>query len=338
MSKNITIQERGIAKQMTADKLKTNIVGGGTCLWVPEDETQLGTKHISENGTYKASNDGLYGYSEVTVNGVGSVTGTDEDGDEATVTKGDDGELVIEKIPSSIKVTTLPSKVDYIGGDAIEYGGMVVKAYLKTGGLYGTVPNGDLVLPVSTAVYNPDSSGSASSEYSGNIPQPISFNSESIIVRRDYEDYEYFQIEFMLASGGMRAIGYSTGTELILYFVSNAPFSGKVYLHDKKLPTPSEPEPEDDRRWVEDFGGGLRTIHGKPVYVGSNIVSQIDTIGNPGVPMYSQQPNDNDFYTLVYGDITTGCIMSVPVQWSRPGDGKQLETSFNINVTGGDST
>jgi tetratricopeptide (TPR) repeat protein len=38
MSKNITIQEGGTAKQFTAQKLQTSLVGGGTQLWVPEDE------------------------------------------------------------------------------------------------------------------------------------------------------------------------------------------------------------------------------------------------------------------------------------------------------------
>lgn len=50
MSKSIVIQEGGIGKQLTVDKLKTDLVGGGTCLWVPEDSTNLGTKHISEGG------------------------------------------------------------------------------------------------------------------------------------------------------------------------------------------------------------------------------------------------------------------------------------------------
>lgn len=35
MSKNINIQEGGIGKQLTVDKLKTNLVDGGTQLWVP---------------------------------------------------------------------------------------------------------------------------------------------------------------------------------------------------------------------------------------------------------------------------------------------------------------
>ena len=58
MSKNITIQEDGVGKQLTVDKLKTNLVGGGTCLWVPEDDVALGSKRILKNGTYRASDDG----------------------------------------------------------------------------------------------------------------------------------------------------------------------------------------------------------------------------------------------------------------------------------------
>ena len=80
MSKNIIIQEGGIGKQMTVSKLKTDKVGGGTCLWVPEDEVALGTKSISQNGTYKASDDGKYGFSQVTVNVAGGGGSADNSG------------------------------------------------------------------------------------------------------------------------------------------------------------------------------------------------------------------------------------------------------------------
>ena len=71
MSKNIIIQEGGTPKQMTVSKIKVNNVGSGTSLWVPEDSTTLVTKSISKNGTYEASLDNAYGYSEVTVNVAG---------------------------------------------------------------------------------------------------------------------------------------------------------------------------------------------------------------------------------------------------------------------------
>ena len=159
MSKNIIIQEGGIGKQLTVDKLKTNLVGSGTCLWVPEDEVQLGTKTITENGTYKASNDGYYGYEQVVVNvaNVGTVTGTDGDGDEAVAyTDPTTGELVIDKVPSRIEVVTPPTNPYgiYTNGQTISTNGMVVKAYLASGSEYGTVPLGEITINPTTAVYD----------------------------------------------------------------------------------------------------------------------------------------------------------------------------------------
>lgn len=159
MSKIITIQEGGVGKQLTVDKLKTNLVGGGTCLWVPEDDVPLGRKRISENGTFKASDDGFYGYSQVTVRGIGVVTGKKQDGKEYTVTTDTNGNIVEKSVPTSIAITTNPTKMAYDDGDTIDYTGMVVKAYDANGNIWdndGAYPNGvipiaDLNLPVTVA-------------------------------------------------------------------------------------------------------------------------------------------------------------------------------------------
>jgi len=73
MSKNIIIKEDGTARSFSnVEKLQTNLIEGGTQNWVPEDEAaayvDLGEKNITENGTYKAADDGHDGYSEVKVN------------------------------------------------------------------------------------------------------------------------------------------------------------------------------------------------------------------------------------------------------------------------------
>ena len=158
MSKNITIQEGGVAKQLTVDKLKTNSVGVGTCLWVPEDETNLGTKHISENGTYRASDDGYYGYSEVTVSGVGSVTGRDPTTGEDVEVHRDPttGEIVETVIPSEIRVIEPPTNPYgvYMDGQTITKDGMVVKAYGANGDEMQTVPVGEITINPTVAVYD----------------------------------------------------------------------------------------------------------------------------------------------------------------------------------------
>lgn len=73
MAKNITIAEGSQAKNFnTVHKLRTNLIGGGTQYWVPEDEAgayaKMSEKSITANGTYKASDDNKDGFSRVTVN------------------------------------------------------------------------------------------------------------------------------------------------------------------------------------------------------------------------------------------------------------------------------
>ncbi len=73
MSKNITIAEGTQARNFNnIHKLRTNLIGGGTQYWVPEDEAgdyaKLSEKSITSNGTYNASDDGKDGFSKVTVN------------------------------------------------------------------------------------------------------------------------------------------------------------------------------------------------------------------------------------------------------------------------------
>lgn len=320
------------------DRIRTPGLGGSAVTWVPDANTICDQLKITANGTYSAAEAGKYGYDYVVVSVPGSsVTGRDPDtGEEVEVHPDPEtGEIVTTVLPTEIRVITPPAKTDYADGETIDYSGIMVHAYSATGQDMGAVPFNALAFPVTTAVYSGDSDGSASSDYSGNIDQPIAFKTGDITVERFYEEYEYFNIEYKIASGNIRAIGYTTGTELILYFVSDAPFSGDVYLHDKYLPTPSRPYPDDDYRKIAQFVGAMRTIHDKPVYISSNRVVQLDTIANAGVPTYGQQPNDNDLYTMVYGDITTGSIMHLPVQWPRTPDGAVLETTFSINVTGG---
>jgi hypothetical protein len=164
VSKNIVIQENGIGKQLTADKLKTNLVGGGTCLWVPEDETQLGTKYVSENGTYRASDDGYYGFSEFTVSGVGTATGKDGDGDKAqTTVDPTTGDLVTKKLIESIQVTTSPTKTTYQGGETLDFSGLVVHGYSSTGRDMGVIPLSQLSISPTSATYDPETASSTAS-------------------------------------------------------------------------------------------------------------------------------------------------------------------------------
>lgn len=73
MPKNIVIAEGTQGKTFTAvEKIRTKLMGGGTCNWIPEEEagdyTNLKNKTIRENGEYLPSADNCTGYKKVTVN------------------------------------------------------------------------------------------------------------------------------------------------------------------------------------------------------------------------------------------------------------------------------
>ena len=71
MSKNLTIDEGGESRHFDGVKrLKTKLAGenGGTCYWVPDDETRAWPTFIMNNGMHTAEEEGVYGFSEASVN------------------------------------------------------------------------------------------------------------------------------------------------------------------------------------------------------------------------------------------------------------------------------
>lgn len=182
MSKNITIQEGGVARQFGGvAKLRTDQQGGGSVYWVPEEEVQLETKSITENGTYYAADDGVYGWDTINVNvpggtggdpgGIGSsIVGTDpDDGEEYYIGVDDNGELVKIKLPVRIEVTTPPTKTEYEDGETIDPTGIVVHAYYAGGSDYGAVPNSELSYEPETA------SGGSGGTWSGGSSAWVNF-------------------------------------------------------------------------------------------------------------------------------------------------------------------
>lgn len=65
MSKDIIIQQQGIDQELTVSRINTPELDGGSCAWVPEDETILDELSVTENGEYSPQH---YGFSKVTVN------------------------------------------------------------------------------------------------------------------------------------------------------------------------------------------------------------------------------------------------------------------------------
>ena len=153
-TQNPSIQEGGEDRIFSASRIKTDLSGGETCEWVCEDDVSLQTKFVNHSGTYPASADGCYGYSQVTVSGVDVEITTDGDGDDvADVTDG--GETIEEKLPSEIRIETNPRKMEYFHDEDIDISGMVVKAYTRSGLLWTDKSHPDGVITLNELTISP---------------------------------------------------------------------------------------------------------------------------------------------------------------------------------------
>ena len=66
MSKNVLIAEGRRGRRFGAvKKLRTNLQGGGNCLWVPEEEVELEPLYAYENGVYRPDK---YGFDSASIN------------------------------------------------------------------------------------------------------------------------------------------------------------------------------------------------------------------------------------------------------------------------------
>lgn len=319
MSKNIVIQEGGIGKQLTVDKLKTDLVGGGTCLWVPEDERALTTKNITEDGTYKASTDGYYGYSEVTVSGIGTVKGKDSDGDDAEASVDPEtGEIVVKKVPASIRITTLPTKTTYNYGETIDYSGIVVHAYTSTGTDMGEIPFNQLVFPATKAL----GGGEGWTDGQGLNARQITYMPSAGMDNYGHEVTVY--VGPVLGSSGGNPATYGTyespGTSLLTRY------NGENYGLWK---SGSKHKDLFVKRMIEDFGllwivaGGTSGYSGQGQFERASFDNYLTDI-----PTSTVNPTTVDPSNL-------HATQSIPVQWPSRDAGETLETSFTIEVQGG---
>ena len=327
MSKNITIQEGGVAKQLTVDKLKTNEVGGGTCLWIPEDEVQLTTKNITANGTYKASDDGYYGYSEVTVNGIGTATGTGPDGETHSYTEDGEGGVTDTVIPDSIAVVTPPTVTTYADGATIDFSGMEVKAYLKSGGVWsdaahpnGTIPISELSFPVTVA----DKGETRSDEWSdgdGINAALVSYMQYWNVYDDGHEEQRWVSQVLGSMGGKTAALGGNGPTQFFATFYNN-----ELYVFgstaDRNLNTMvlQETEKEKNKVWETAAGRSFSSGTGEVRHA-----SGFDEFTS--IPTSTVEPTGTPSLSPV------DAYQTIPVQWIRPGDYKTLESSFEITVT-----
>lgn len=329
MSKDIIIQEGGVGRQLSVDRLKTALVGGGTCLWVPEDAVALGKKTITKDGTYKAADEDLYGYSQVTVRGIGKVVGKDQDGNEIHVDTDAGGNLTFSKVPSSIKVTVKPDKSVYLPNETLDYAGIVVTGYDANGSAMGEIPFSELILPMEKADGSTIPEGSESAD--GKIRAVVLATVPMIISGQQAYLYPYPLDYYQGSDGKMygRTIGtfsdeMSAPPELLATRYNGNTYMARIDQNGGDFKRYGFTRNPDTGVWSWNASSTMHINYDEFCNL-----SWGDYYSCEDIPMSTADPTKY----RPSGMVETSAHMEVPVQWVRPGDGKTLETKFNIEVT-----
>lgn len=319
------------------DKIRTPGIGASSVTWVPDADTRCTTLRVTANGTYNAAQRGDYGYDYVTVSVSGtSVTGRDPDtGEEVQVgVDPDTGEIVETVLATEIRVTTPPTKTSYVDGESIDYSGIVVHAFSATGTDMGEVPFNELVFPETTADAQKTDGWS---DGQGLNAKMLYYTPKYLIIERistgKIEEHQYYVSEQIGSRDGRpAALGCSTGPNTILA----TRYNNRLYLS-----------------YVSGTGGQNRDLF---VHYNGEILYGYKYTGWRPDGNTAGLPNRKQFVATGWEDYITDvpestvdpttvdpanlhAVQSLPVQWSRTGDGAVLETSFDIQVTlaGGDT-
>lgn len=150
MGNIIRIKEGGLPKVFDAAKLRTNLQGGGNCLWIPKESYPVDSKFITENGTYLAAAEGLHGFSSLNVSSQPDYVVGNKGGKPYYVHKGGTAgnDLIYEELPTEIRVTKMPYKTIYTENGIIDYSGIEITAYKKNGEVWTNDRYKNGVIPI----------------------------------------------------------------------------------------------------------------------------------------------------------------------------------------------
>lgn len=321
------------------DRIRTPGLGGSAVTWVPDADTICDQLKVTANGTYSAAEAGKYGYDYVFVSVPGSsVTGRDPDtGEEVEVHPDPEtGEIVTTVLPTEIRVITPPAKTDYADGETIDYSGIVVHAYSSTGQDLGVVPFGELVFPETTAdVQKTDGWSDGQGLNAMQIAYTPHWNRAewAKIYPGRIDESQVFVCGTALGTqdGRPATYGAASGDTPGTLFVTRYYRYGKYYNYmasmagnrgcDKYVYYAGELTDGGQRILTGWFDRG-----GTSARAGNKVFSKVGWEEYlTDIPISTVAPTTVDPANL-------HAIQSLPVQWSRTGDGAVLETSFNIQV------
>lgn len=320
------IKEVDTNKNLTCQMFEVRKQGGGTEYLVRKSDVTLGTKSVTQNGTYTAASDGKYGFSQFSVNvaggsgsadshgkptgtiapgGAGSaVVGTDpETGNDAVVGVDEDGQLVKTPLPSSIVLVTPPTKNSYTDGESIDLTGAVVIAKNADGTTWTNAdyPNGHVSCSPEPSI----ASYSAKDNYiygDANIKMLDTFITHDNLGREVIYDFGYpIFVAYKGDRSGVNFYSFEKITDTFPAIYAKVICSDGTVIYSSNDFSYYDFQVDDYNASVSSYPSGYSSLGN---YL-SNASGSFD--GGPGTEV-------------------------INLKWARPGDGKVLSTTMEINV------
>lgn len=234
----------------------------------------------------------------------------------------DNFDIEEKNLPHSIAIVTMPLKTEYVNGKPIDITGMVVTAKNAddstwTSAKYpnGHVPLGELMISpkIASSAVTPENGMSATGFWQLQNIQPDQSGHQG--------QSEYNYIKF---SSGVKFIGVMNGTDMYVVSGSLSSYSGTSYGE-------TGGEITDPERTT--------TASKKKMVAGSNDIYYIvwgPWYSKPPIPVIETISSSNPSTDgLDYIFQTVDGQKAITVRWSRPEDGKILETKFPITILPG---
>ena len=366
MAKKIIVNEGDdlkIVKNVT--RLVTKLKNGNEIAWLPEDETQLITKTIIKDGTYIAFKEAekAYGYSQVTVSGVGSKVmgelGEKQITENGTYTAKDDKNgpfygysKIYVNVPNADDGDdsgggSRPVGKDGDGDDAVigtDDDGNIVTTKLPTRISINVYPN-NLVYENGQTIdftglrvkaFLPDGT-----EWGvvpdGELIKPVTVADASSIQPSELEGGTFVDSAGTYLGRANEREFFKTYSGRALAFFQVQPGSGW------KGPILASTNPNAVYETVTVNGSPITVIgpystmqyEGVTIYIQTGYYYQTMDYENPGLPTTAATDIPgflNEYFSSHNYHPAQSDQQTIPLQWKRPGDKKVLETSFSIAV------
>ena len=341
LAKSVKIKKDGETETYnTVKKIHTHDADGHSTTWVPNDETQLMTKTVTENGTYKASDDDVYAYDKVVVNVSTKAVGKKDDDVSYVVEPNPSGGFIETPVPDSIQIITEPTKLTYGENEQIDLAGAVIKAYKGDNTLWDVTGYSGGIIPNNELIVNPRITAQNIQRYYGNgATNIIIYPIKSLILHSEEHYITFDRITDKIYTFDSLAVIYryikaEQGTFAAVEYNGTAHLSEQItQVYNSYWPEREGQIIDEKTKTVDYYVTDEYTADDKTVEYGSITGIYLEEIAGIDGSFTAHDFGASNGEAIWWGKYGTpvSSTENIQLSWKRPSDKKILSDNFTIN-------